>query len=94
MSARTVRCIQCGAKSCGGINAVKHIESIGVGQIHDLKWAGRECKTSAGAVLDELPSQLEAKPTRSRSIFGRLLENPTPFGEGGCQTAILGSQDT
>jgi putative transposase len=59
LSVRTVSCISCGAINCRDINAAKNIESIGVGRIHDVKWAGRECKTPLGAVLDELSTQLE-----------------------------------
>jgi putative transposase len=59
LSARTVSCIQCGVQSCRDINAAKNIESIGIGQIHDVKWAGRECKTPSGAVLAEPSTQLE-----------------------------------
>ena len=65
---------------CSDINAAKNTETIGVGQTHDVKWAGRECKTPSGC------SRGTVNPTRSRSIVGRLLENPTPSGVGGRQS--------
>ena len=43
LSVRTVSCIKCGVQNCRDINAAKNIETIGVGQTHDVKWAGREC---------------------------------------------------
>lgn len=40
-------------------NASKNIEQVGVGHIHDSKWAGRECKASIEAVPDELSTRLK-----------------------------------
>jgi transposase len=52
--------MNCGVQHCRDINAAKNIETIGVGQTHDVKWTGRVCKTPPGAVLAELSTQLEA----------------------------------
>ena len=59
LSVRIVRCLNCGVQNCRDINAAKNIESIGVGQIHDVKWTGRECKTHTGAALAEPSTRLE-----------------------------------
>jgi putative transposase len=58
---RTIVCINCGSIHDRDGNAAKNIESIGAGHAHDLKRAGRKCKTSTEAVFDELSTRLEAE---------------------------------
>ena len=59
LSVREVVCLNCGSFHDRDINAARNIESVGVGQTHDVKRTGRECKTPTGAVLDELSTHQE-----------------------------------
>jgi putative transposase len=61
LSIRKIVCINCGSIHDRDGNAARNIESIGAGHAHDLKRAGRKCKTSTEAVFDELPTHLEAE---------------------------------
>jgi putative transposase len=56
---REIVCMNCGTLHDRDDNASKNIEQVGVGHIHDSKWAGRECKTSIEAVPDELSTRLK-----------------------------------
>ncbi len=62
VSVREVVCLNCGILHDRDENAAKNIEAVGVGQTHDVKWTGRECKTPVGAVLDELSTRQEVSP--------------------------------
>jgi len=59
LSVREIVCMNCGTLHDRDDNASKNIEQVGVGHIHDSKWAGRECKTSIEAVPDELSTRLK-----------------------------------
>ena len=59
LSLREIVCMNCGTLHDRDDNASKNIEQVGVGHIHDSKWAGRECKTSIEAVPDELSTRLK-----------------------------------
>jgi putative transposase len=59
LSVREVVCLNCGSFHDRDINAARNIESVGVGQTHDVKRTGREGKTPTGAVLDELSTHQE-----------------------------------
>ncbi|WP_445174326.1 zinc ribbon domain-containing protein [Microcoleus sp.] len=59
LSVREIVCRNCGTLHDRDDNASKNIEQVGVGHIHDSKWAGRECKTSIEAVPDELSTRLK-----------------------------------
>jgi putative transposase len=59
LSVREIVCMNCGTLDDRDDNASKNIEQVGVGHIHDLEWAGRECKTSIEAVPDELSTRLK-----------------------------------
>ncbi len=59
LKVREVVCLSCGTLHDRDDNASKNIEQVGVGHIHDSKWAGRECKTEISAVPDELSTHLK-----------------------------------
>ncbi|NEO88635.1 MAG: IS200/IS605 family element transposase accessory protein TnpB [Spirulina sp. SIO3F2] len=59
LSVREVVCLNCGALHDRDDNAAKNIELVGVGQTHDFKRIGRECKTPVGAVPVELSTRQE-----------------------------------
>jgi putative transposase len=59
LKVREVVCMNCSAHHCRDGNAAKNIENVGVGQIHDAKRTGRECKTSVEAVFVEPSTHLE-----------------------------------
>lgn len=65
LSVRAVVCLNCGILHDRDENAAKNIESVGVGQTHDVKRTGRECKTPVGAVLDELSTRQEVSSRAS-----------------------------
>ncbi|WP_445300331.1 MULTISPECIES: zinc ribbon domain-containing protein [unclassified Microcoleus] len=59
LSVREIVCMNCGTLHDRDDNASKNIEQVGVGHIHNSKWAVRECKTSIEAVPDELSTRLK-----------------------------------
>ncbi|MDP8966474.1 MAG: transposase, partial [Cyanobacteriota bacterium] len=59
LKVREIVCMNCGTHHDRDDNASKNIEQVGVGHTHDLKWTGRNCKTSFEAVSDELSTHLE-----------------------------------
>ena len=55
LSVRLVVCLNCHTEHDRDENASKNIEMIGIGNWHDLKWAGSDSKTTSVANCDELP---------------------------------------
>ena len=53
LSVREIICVNCHTSHCRDLNSAKLIDSIGVGQIHDLKRTGSRCQTTLVAVGDE-----------------------------------------
>ena len=54
LSVREIICVNCHTSHCRDLNSAKLIDSIGVGQIYDLKRTGSRCQTTLVAVGDEL----------------------------------------
>ncbi|MGD2179538.1 RNA-guided endonuclease InsQ/TnpB family protein [Lusitaniella coriacea] len=69
LSVREVVCLNCGILHDRDGNAAKNIESVGVGQTHDAKRTGRECKTKSSQ-LSELASERTKTPVGA--VLGEL----------------------
>ena len=54
LSIRSVLCINCGVKQDRDENAAKNINKVGMGNRHDYKRTGSDCKTTSVADCDEL----------------------------------------